>query len=57
LKRVQANSAEMSVLWLSVNRSSAGGCTPKTMPPNAPKWEQAKIDKVKAWIAAGAKND
>jgi hypothetical protein len=58
-KRVLPSNPEMSVLYLAINRSSSGSCTPAAMPrpPTAAKWEQAKIDKVKAWITAGAQND
>ena len=48
---------EASVLFLSVDRSSAGDCDPPDMPRGGAKWSQDNIDKLKAWIEAGASKD
>jgi hypothetical protein len=53
-KRVVAKDINASVLYLAINRTAAGGCDPPDMPRGGSKWDQASIDKVKAWIEAGA---
>ena len=53
-KRVVAGDPSASVLFLAIDRTSADGCDPPDMPRGGSKWSQANIDKVKAWIEAGA---
>jgi hypothetical protein len=53
-KRVVAKDLQASVLYLAINRTSSGDCDPPDMPSGGSKWDQASIDKVKAWIEAGA---
>jgi hypothetical protein len=53
-KRVVARDLNASVLYLAINRTAADGCDPPDMPRGGSKWDQASIDKVKAWIEAGA---
>jgi hypothetical protein len=53
-KRVVPKDVEASVLYLAINRTASGDCDPPDMPRGGAKLDQASIDKVKAWIAAGA---
>jgi len=58
VKRVVANQPEQSVLYLAVTHTSQGSCMPPVMPAGGmTMWDQEKLDKLKAWINAGAKND
>ena len=52
--RVVANDAEASLLWTKINGTQDCG---DKMPLGGTKLSQAKIDLVKAWIEAGAKDD
>jgi hypothetical protein len=56
-KRVVANDPANSVLFHSIERTMLGSCNVPQMPAGAQKWAQADIDKVKAWIMAGAMNN
>jgi hypothetical protein len=57
-KRVVANDPTNSVFFHAIDRSMSGSCNVPQMPPGgAPKLAQADIDKVKAWIMAGAMNN
>jgi hypothetical protein len=56
-KRVVANDPANSVLFHSVERTMLGSCNVPQMPAGMAKWSQADIDKVKAWIMAGAMNN
>lgn len=56
-KRVVANDPTNSVLFHSIERTMLGSCNVPQMPAGGTKWSQADIDKVKAWIMAGAMNN
>jgi hypothetical protein len=56
-KRVVASDPTNSVLFHALDRSMLGSCNVPTMPAGMNKWAQADIDKVKAWIMAGAMNN
>jgi hypothetical protein len=57
-KRVAAGDPNNSVLFHSIDRSMLGSCMVPAMPAGGmAKWPQANIDKVKAWIMAGAMNN
>jgi hypothetical protein len=57
VKRVTPNQPDQSVLYLALEHSSMGMCSPPAMPRGGNKWDQASLDKLKAWIEAGAKLD
>ena len=54
MQRVEIGKPEKSVLWLVMDRPF--GKAKNGMPPGI-RLDQYKIDAVKAWISAGAKND
>ncbi|MSQ83506.1 MAG: hypothetical protein EXR77_11565 [Myxococcales bacterium] len=54
MRRVEIGKPEKSVLWLVLDRPF--GKAKNGMPPGI-RLDQYKIDAVKAWISAGAKND
>jgi hypothetical protein len=56
-KRVVANDPAASVFFHSVDRTMLGSCNVPQMPQGGAKLGQADIDKVKAWIMAGAMNN
>jgi hypothetical protein len=56
-KRVVANDPTNSVFFHSIERTMLGSCNVPQMPAGGAKMAQADIDKVKAWIMAGAMNN
>jgi hypothetical protein len=56
-KRVVVNDPANSVFFHSVDRTMLGSCNVPQMPSGGNKLAQADIDKVKAWIMAGAMNN
>lgn len=55
--RVTTADPERSVLMHTLDHSTLGSCAPPTMPRKADKWPDADLERVRAWIAAGALDD
>jgi hypothetical protein len=55
--RVVAGDASRSVLAAAVTHTDLGACDVPTMPRNRAKLSQADIDRILAWIRAGARDD
>ena len=55
--RVVAGDAAVSVLAAAVSHTHLGACEVPAMPKDRAKLAQADIDRIVAWIRAGARND
>jgi hypothetical protein len=56
-RKIRVVAGDVAKSYLVDKLEGAPGICNDRMPKNAPAWEKAKIDKVKAWICRGAKND
>lgn len=58
LKRVEPGDPNNSLVYLAITRAGmSGDCKVPSMPPGNIPWQQESVDKIRAWIQAGAKDD